>query len=1361
MKLPEPNRERWQPLRIGLDDIFYYDHQEFAFRDGRLLLRGNNGTGKSKVLALTLPFLLDGELSPHRVEPDADSNKRMEWNLLLGGEHPNPDRLGYTWLEFGRIRDHGSEFCTIGCGLKASAGRGITSHWFFISDLRVGEELSLVDHTGVALSADRLAEELGARGTVHRRKRDYRRAIDERLFGLGEQRYGALIDLLVKVRQPQLSKRPDERSLSNALTDALPPLDQALVHNVAEAFRALEDDAAELQAMIETREASERYLATYRAYARMATRRRAAPLRRTQTVVDRLGREVTAAEQQHRDAVTELAAAREQLATLRTEQARLNSRHEALRADPLTRSAQELHRAGEDAETAERQLQEVQTALQNLTDRIATTQGRLTEADAELCAAIAARERISQGAAAYAHDAAIGAAFAEAIGTRELAELPAVLAELTARQHTGIRRVETLVRRSDEAQRSLVATRHSTEQRERELSGAAERRDQAQLRLRGLIDSYSSDVRVHLRDATELELADPATAFAALEQWLETLGGANPIDQAILDAGQAAVGRLERAQAELDHRNQEARAAILDLERECAELESGVHPVPPVPPTRAAGTRAGRPGAPLWQLVDFRDGLDAGQRAGIEAALEASGILDGWVTPEGELVDPHTEDTLLSAASLGGDGPRLRDVLSCASDVSTSVGAQEVERLLAAIGFGESDATVWVADDGRYRNGALRGAWHKTTAQFVGHGAREAARRARIAELRAALAEAGVQLTELERELTVLADRRERLSRELSERPSDAEIRDAHARLTAAEAEVAGAEQALESARAAEATALAAAEEIQETLVTDAAALGLPAVGEELEAVAAALGQFELAIATLWPAYARADRAQRALAQARDDVRASEREQAAMQSRLTEVERQLAAALERRDTLQATAGAAIAELERQMREVSDALRANTEAQNAVEERLGDAQRAEGAADTLHSQLREQLTDATKERFEAVEGLRRFTETGLRSVALGDVETPDEWNVTQALRLARDIEQALADEPDEEGRWTRLQRQVSDELGHLADALRRHGNDAAMFPSEEGIVIEVSFQGQTKALPGLVSGLAAEVEERRRLLDAREREILENHLVGEVASALQELIVAAEQRVRDTNAELAARPTSTGMQLRLRWITDPDAPDGLSDARTRLLRQSTDAWSEDDRAAVGGFLQHQIRAARAGDEAGTWLELLTRAFDYRHWHRFSVERRQAGGWQPASGPSSGGERVLAASVPLFAAASSYYSSADNPHAPRLVMLDEAFAGVDDRARAKCLGLLAAFDLDVVMTSEREWGCYAEVPGLAIAQLSRIDGVAAVLVTGWEWDGFERTRVPDAPERPTVAAIASADGAQLWTTSTTSD
>ena len=51
------------------------------------------------------------------------------------------------------------------------------------------------------------------------------------------------------------------------------------------------------------------------------------------------------------------------------------------------------------------------------------------------------------------------------------------------------------------------------------------------------------------------------------------------------------------------------------------------------------GIRDGRPGAPLWKVTDFAPGLADDERAGLEAALEAAGILDAWVTPEGNLVD--------------------------------------------------------------------------------------------------------------------------------------------------------------------------------------------------------------------------------------------------------------------------------------------------------------------------------------------------------------------------------------------------------------------------------------------------------------------------------------------------------------------------------------------------------------------------------------------------------------------------------------------------------------------------------------------------------------------------------------------------
>ncbi len=1361
MSLPAPARTRWQPLRIGLTDLFYYDQEEFTFRDGRLLLRGNNGTGKSKVLALTLPFLLDGELSPHRIEPDADPKKRMEWNLLLGGEHPHDERLGYTWLELGRAGDEGDEFCTIGCGMKAVAGRGISTHWFFITDRRIGADLALVDHTGVALTHDRLIEEIGTRGSVHRRRRDYRRAVDERLFGLGEQRYGSLVDLLVKIRQPQLSKRPDERGLSAALTDALPPLDQALLHNVAEAFRALEDDAAELEAMVAAHGAAERYLQTYRAYARMATRRRAEPLRRTQTSFDRLSRELADAGERLRLAVAELTAAREHLAALRTEHARLNARLQTLRDDPLARSARDLRRAAEDAEQTRREHDELDAAMQRAAGQIAARQQRLADAEQEREQATDALEQIRREATLHARGASIDVPFTEALAAREPSALPRAVEDLVARQQQGIVRVQTLVRELEGTERWLSTARHASEQRLGELAETTERRDVARTTVVEHGAEYVRDARAHLREVAELELTDPAAAFGPLEEWLETLSGPNPLEQALLTANQQAIRRLERAGSEAEGRAEQARGVITELAREAAELEAGVHPAPPVPPTRAPDVRAGGPGAPLWQLTEFHDGVVESRRAGIEAALEASGILDAWVTPAGELLDPHTEDILLAATDVRVDGPRLSDVMTPASTESSDVAPGDVSRLLEAIGLGDSDGAVWVADDGRFHNGALHGAWHKPAAQFIGHAAREAARRARLAELATALSEAREGLAAIEAELTLLAERHERLEREFGWRPLDAAVRDAHAALSATEAEVRAAQGRLDATRTAEEQARLAAEAARSSLLADATDLGLPPGGEALEGVEGALARFEIAVATLWPAGERAARAERALADAHADAEEAERARAVTESRRTEVEHRHAAAVERRDTLQAGAGAAIEQLEQQIREVNEEVRANASAQELAEERLGAAQRGEGVAEARERELQGQLERASEDRVTAVDGLRRFAGTGLVAVALAEIALPEEWNVTQALRLAREIEQALAADPDEDARWARLQRQVSDELGPLADALRRHGNDAAMFPREEGIVVEITFQGQTKTLPELTTGLGEEVEHRQRLLGSREREILENHLVGEVAGALQELIVAAEAGVQDTNEELAKRPTSTGMQLRLRWTPDPGAPDGLADARRRLLRQSTDAWSEEDRAAVGEFLQHRIDAIRAEDVTATWIERLTLAFDYRHWHRFTVERRQGDSWLSASGPSSGGERVLAASVPLFAAASSYYSSAANPDAPRLIMLDEAFAGVDDRARAKCLGLLAAFDLDVVMTSEREWGCYAEVPGLAIAHLSRIDGVAAVLVTRWEWDGSARSRIESPPEPPAVIGVAPPEGPQLWDTSTTND
>ena len=347
---PAPSSERWKPLRAGLIDMFYYDQEEFWFHDGRLLLRGNNGTGKSKVLALTLPFLLDGDLAPHRVEPDGDRQKRMEWNLLLGGKHPSPERLGYTWLEFGRRDADGTEeFCTIGCGLKAVTGRGIARHWFFITSQRPGAELQLLPASRVPLTREKLREEIGPQGFVYDRAADYRRAVDERLFGLGPHRYEALVNLLIQLRQPQLSKKPDEKLLSRALTEALPPLSPGLVTAVADAFRGLDEERDALRSLAEAQEAATAFLGHYRRYARVAAKRKAAGPRLTQSRYEQLGRDLAAAEEAFTAAQQQLDEAQRELTELEEQRAGLEARRDALQADPAMRDAERLEQLREDA----------------------------------------------------------------------------------------------------------------------------------------------------------------------------------------------------------------------------------------------------------------------------------------------------------------------------------------------------------------------------------------------------------------------------------------------------------------------------------------------------------------------------------------------------------------------------------------------------------------------------------------------------------------------------------------------------------------------------------------------------------------------------------------------------------------------------------------------------------------------------------------------------------------------------------------------------------------------------------------------------------------------------------------------------
>jgi uncharacterized protein (TIGR02680 family) len=1368
--LPAPAALRWKPLRAGLVDMFYYDQEEFWFHDGRLLLRGNNGTGKSKVLALTLPFLLDGELSPHRVEPDGDRQKRMEWNLLLGGKHPSPERLGYTWLEFGRrAADGTAEFRTIGCGMKAVAGRGIVRHWFFVTSQRPGAGLRLLPDSRVPLTREHLREELGDQGVIYDRAADYRRAVDETLFGLGEHRYEALVNLLIQLRQPQLSKKPDERLLSKALTEALPPLSPGLVTTVAEAFRGLDEERDALRSLAEAQQAAEDFLRHYRRYAMMAAKRRAAVPRETQSRYEHLSRDLAAAEEAFDAAQRELDEAQADLTALEEQRAGLSARRDALQADPAMREAERLDQLREDAQRKEEtarqregdrdrssgQVRRYADRSRDTADREVSRRDRLAEALGEAGAAAAdARCGRQHGAAAAVlggarpadgpspapDDSYLEADEARAAGLLSGARRDAEAA--AGRQAQAVAELDRLLAAASERRAREQSAREAEAAASAEVQAAADRvtaADQvAAERARLLAQAY----RRYLAGLAELRVADADELMAALEAWAETGDGANRAAGLVDEAARAAGAELGRRAGELDGQRTRRVTRATELGGEIARLSAGGHDAPPAPHTRLPGARDRRPGAPLWKVTDFAAGLPDAERAGLEAALEAAGILDAWVTPDGNLLDG---DVIVVSGLAPVPGASCADVLVPAIDradpQATAVGDGPVAAILRAIGYGHRAVSggTWVAADGRWSNGALSGAWHKESAGYIGEGARESARRARIEQLELDLDAERAAIEQLDADLAEIEARQAQLGDEHRAVPPDAGVREAHTvaveqrrRLGQARTDHAGAAGRLGQRRDELASAL--------TQVTEYASdVGLPADPAELGAVRDGLAAYRLSLATLWPAAEAARAAIRAAADAAAEL-AEAREQLGEVSELAAQARDAAGtAATVYAELLATVGTAIEELRRQLAVVTGDLVRNKAETSAAGTRERQAIEQRGKADGQRGQLRTGIEEATRQRDEAVRDFQAFAGTGLLRLAVAPLDIPDTgqpWAPTPAVILARAVNAELDAVDDGDGPWDRVQKRVTEEHKLLDDAMTARGHSAGLTLSEGVIVIDVVFQGHSHDLPGLAEALRAEVEQRTTLLSAREREILENHLLNEVAGTLHELIATAEAEVRQMNDELESRPTSTGMKLRLTWQQARNAPEGLDRVRAKL-RQTIDAWSAADRALVGAFLQQRIAAEHADNPAAGWAEALTAALDYRGWHEFTIQRYQEGQWRSATGPASGGERALVASVPLFAAASSHYKSAGNPHAPRLIALDEAFAGVDDDSRAKCLGLLATFDMDVVMTSEREWGCYPQVPGLGICQLARHDGIDAVLVTPWRWDGRERRRADREP------------------------
>jgi len=1366
--LPVPQLPRWQPLRSGLVDLFLYDSEEFWFCDGHLLLRGNNGTGKSKVLSMTLPFLFDAYLRPSRIEPDGDANKKMSWNLLLGNKHDR--RMGYTWIEFGRIDERGEpQFLTLGCGLSAASGRPNVDSWFFIVDgLRINQDLWLTNKQRVVLTKERLKEALEGRGQVFLSADAYRRAVDDRLFLLGGMRYAALMDTLIQLRQPQLSKKPDETSLSNALTESLPPLSADLLADVAEAMNQLEEDRRQLEEYQQLAAAVDRFNKRYNVYASIQSRRQARLLRAAQTTFDNASRELNTSKTNLEEARQIELTAIERYEAAEREWQRLRARQDELMSDPRMQDAKRLDQltreVGLRVQDMDKAQKAVETARQGLQDETIigdSIRQRVAKAEQDLLKARARNAQLAEsaGTGEPALVNVLAATSAEQLATLSDSAVKSGLDEL--RRLAEERRNQVAHLRRRHAAVLQARQDHNQQLRRRddlrdESHEAATRREEADAEVEDQGELLIVAWQKHVDLLRQLHISDKAQLIADLAEWVIDFKGKNPALSTMLSAQQEANLRLADVRNKLDVHKRDLKAERDELKEESERLQGGEDALPLAPAYRSPGARTDLEGAPLWQLVEFEDTVEDAHRAGLEAALEVSGLLDAWVNPEGIL--RGADENVIPLRSLhdtqlvprGPVAASLRAWLRPTSEdskVAPAIVAQLLQGVVCAFDD-DSQAEAWVSPHGQFRLGTLAGNWSKPAAVFIGFTAREAARKRRLEEIAKRMTELLIAV-EANAEQLEQNDRDMKEARfELEQAPSDDALLKAHA--TAA-ANAQAWRLAIERAERAERDyqeALQRLQSVRHQLAQDATDLHLPLDENELPSIEKALTEFGHSSHDMFTT-ARDLRAAISEHHSQQEREIKAREAAQLsQQELCERLEQASEAQARLELLRESVGVEVDELQNKLLEArNQTTSAESDWRHANDEKSISGQQRAALEATVGS-LDSAFLDAAEKRQQAIEKLQQFMKTEFIAIALPDAELPDTqsaWSIDPALTLARRIEQALTAVKDDDDSWGRIQRLVSEEFTELNRALGPLHHQALLDMTEYGMVVRVLYHNRTERPDRLGAHLSAEIAERRELLTAREREIFENHLQAEIAAAVQYLMRDADRQVVAINSELDRRPTSTGVKFRLKWIPLSEAdggPVGLEAARQRLLRTGADLWSDEDRRVVGAMLQQRISAERERADAaggGNILDQLARALDYRRWHRFSVERWQDGQWRKLSGPASSGERALGLTVPLFAAVATFYGQGATAHAPRLVLLDEAFAGIDDDARAHCMALIKEFDLDFVITSEREWACYAALPGVSICQLQRRPGIDAVHVSRWIWNGKTKLSEPDPDRR----------------------
>ena len=1356
-------KENWVINRIGLVDFWYYDDQEFTFINGRMLLRGSNGSGKSVTMQSVVPLLLDGNMRPERLDPFGSRDRKMS-NYLLEDGDGREERTGYLYME---LKKEGVEvFHTIGMGIRARRGKNLESWYFYISDgRRINRDFPLYKETDgkITLSRKELEFKLASGGRVIATQQEYMEYVNRQIFGFESvDEYKELIDLLIQLRTPKLSKDFKPSIINEILSDSLQPLSEDDLRPMSEAIENMDTLASNLSNKASSLQAAEKINKQYNKYNDYILKEKTEQYLFAVEAQKKINKEIAKAKDRLLSSAKQKSIEEEKKIKLEQEQTVLESEREALNSSDAVslkqREADVSQRIEESRQSEKhkyKQLEEKQDRWNDFKIRLKkeqdqkeqmeqTIEDKLTEMEEELT--IVFSDEHSFFAKDIKENMTKEISFKTHIyQTEKLTQQLEQGTELLKSMEDYKGRKEILLQQYDQEKRVRSSIERAITEEENDLQN--------------MLQEQKESIYAWNRGNQELILTEEI--LQKINRFLERFDSSSDYFEVKKWVSESYFGCKDSLRTAQNNQKEEIAKEQETLDALAVELNEWKNQKDPEPEVSAAVKKNREkleekkiPYYRFYEAVDFDGTLAADKADCMEEALLEMGLLDALIIDKEYkqqvlTLDPGTCDKYIFTDGKY-QGKNLTELLTVSDGMNDIFGNQKILAVLGSVGTEENEST-YIREDGSYGLGILRGTiTGEYKARYIGVQAKIRYREEQIKLLEEQVIQQNACLVILRNELEHTEERMNQLDEEHKKLPEGGLLRDKVKQIEDKRTQLKSQTEKLNSMelQLAEQTEqirflLEQASEIAETIYIDCR-LNLFLTGlEDMKAYYKQVLQLKTEHIKYLQTLEALKNASECMLEADEDMEQIRYELSQIRNRLQKEEMELSSI---REQLKLTNYEEIKE------KLNYCMRRLKNIPKEMEESIRTAANCENdwknSQEFLERSEPEQVL-LTKKTALLKENLKKELALGYTQYA--ELKNDDEANWEMRIEQMHTV-LATGNSRDEnkDSLSSKMNQVFYENRGYLLDFNPTFQNVfeedyREEFPSIYPKRLEITgrYRGENIKLGKLIVYLQEEIDDINNLIKNGDKELFEDILANTIGRKIRSKINTSMAWVDNMNELMESMNTSSGLKLSLKWRSKTAEIEDQLDTKelVELLKKDARLMNEQEFEKLSIHFRSKVAQARRNTKESTqpisFFAIMRDTLDYRKWFEFQLFFQKSGEVKKELtnsmfGTFSGGEKAMSMYVPLFSAVVAKYQGA-RADAPRIVSLDEAFAGVDNRNIRDMFRLMSEFQFNFIINSQVLWGDCDTLDGLAIYQLYRLNNQKFVTVMSFIWNGSERKSV----------------------------